>query len=159
MVAAHPSVAEVWQWLGEIPDPELPALSIVDLGIVRDVQWADDQNELVVSITPTYSGCPAMEVIANDIRSSINEHGIQRLKLRTQLSPPWTTDWLSDQAKERLRAYGIAPPPLISITTSINCPHCGSDQTQLVSRFGSTACKALYKCLSCLEPFDAFKRH
>ena len=159
MVAAHPSVGQVWQWLGEIPDPEVPALSIVDLGIVRDVQWTDNQNELVVSITPTYSGCPAMEVIANDIRSSLNEHGVERLNLRTQLSPPWTTDWLSDDAKERLRAYGIAPPPLISITTSISCPHCGSDEIQLVSRFGSTPCKAIYKCLSCLEPFDAFKRH
>jgi ring-1,2-phenylacetyl-CoA epoxidase subunit PaaD len=159
MVAAHPSVGQVWQWLGEIPDPEVPALSIVDLGIVRNVQWADDQDELVVSITPTYSGCPAMEVIAKDIRSSLNEHGIERLHLRTQLSPPWTTDWLSDNAKERLRAYGIAPPPLISITTPISCPHCGSDQIQLVSRFGSTPCKAIYKCLSCLEPFDAFKRH
>ena len=159
MVAAHPSVGQVWQWLGEIPDPELPALSIVDLGIVRDVQWTDNQNELVVSITPTYSGCPAMEVIANDIRSSLNEHGVEQISLRTQLSPPWTTDWLSDDAKERLRAYGIAPPPLISITTSISCPHCGSDEVQLVSRFGSTPCKAIYKCLSCLEPFDAFKRH
>ena len=159
MVAAHPSVGQVWQWLGEIPDPELPALSIVDLGIVSDVQWTDNQNELVVSITPTYSGCPAMEVIANDIRSSLNEHGVEQISLRTQLSPPWTTDWLSDDAKERLRAYGIAPPPLISITTSISCPHCGSDEVQLVSRFGSTPCKAIYKCLSCLEPFDAFKRH
>jgi ring-1,2-phenylacetyl-CoA epoxidase subunit PaaD len=159
MVAAHPSVAEVWDWLAAIPDPEIPALSIVDLGIVRDIQWADDQDELVVSITPTYSGCPAMDTIANDIRSSIHEHGIERFKLRTQLSPPWTTDWLSEEAKERLRAYGIAPPALISITTSTSCPHCGSDQTQLVSRFGSTQCKALYKCLSCLEPFDAFKRH
>jgi ring-1,2-phenylacetyl-CoA epoxidase subunit PaaD len=159
MVVAHPSITEVWQWLGEIPDPEVPALSIVDLGIVRDVQWADDQNELVISITPTYSGCPAMDVIANDIRSSIKDHGIERLQLRTQLSPPWTTDWLSNEAKERLRAYGIAPPPLISITTGVICPHCGSVQTQLVSRFGSTPCKALYKCLSCLEPFDAFKRH
>jgi ring-1,2-phenylacetyl-CoA epoxidase subunit PaaD len=159
MVAAHPSVAEVWDWLAAIPDPEIPALSIVDLGIVRDVEWAEGQDELVVSITPTYCGCPAMEVIANDIRSSIKEHGIERFKLRIQLSPPWTTDWLSDGAKERLRAYGIAPPALISIATSVTCPRCGSDQTQVVSRFGSTPCKALYKCLSCLEPFDAFKRH
>jgi ring-1,2-phenylacetyl-CoA epoxidase subunit PaaD len=159
MVVTRPSVADIWRWLEEIPDPEVPVLSIVDLGIVRDVRWSDDQNELVVSITPTYSGCPALDAIANDIRSSMKEHGIEQLTLRTQLSPPWTTDWLSDEAKERLRAYGIAPPALISITTPITCPHCGSDQTQLVSQFGSTPCKALYKCLSCLEPFDAFKRH
>jgi ring-1,2-phenylacetyl-CoA epoxidase subunit PaaD len=159
VVAAHPSVAEIWKWLGDIPDPEVPVLSIVDLGIVRDVRWADDRNELAISITPTYSGCPAMEAIANDIRSRVKEHGIERLNLRTQLSPAWTTDWLSDHAKEQLRAYGIAPPSLISISTPVTCPHCGSERTQLVSRFGSTPCKALYKCLSCLEPFDAFKRH
>lgn len=159
MVAAHPSVAEIWEWLGDIPDPEIPALSIVDLGIVRDVRWTDNERELVVSITPTYSGCPAIDAIAQEIRSSAKQHGIDRLLLRTQLSPPWTTDWMSDEAKQRLKDYGIAPPPLISITTAIHCPHCGSDQTQLVSRFGSTPCKALYKCLSCLEPFDAFKRH
>lgn len=160
MVASRPQVAEVWSWLGEIPDPEVPALSIVDLGIVRDVRWTDKVDELVITITPTYSGCPAMDMIANDIRAAMKQHGIEQLQLQTQLSPAWTTDWMSDPAKERLRAYGIAPPPLISITTpSVRCPHCGSDQTEMVSRFGSTPCKALYKCLSCLEPFDAFKRH
>lgn len=160
MVAAHPPIAEIWRWLGEIPDPEIPALSILDLGIVRDVHWTEDQNELVISITPTYSGCPAMETIANEIRSSMKEHGIERFALRTELSPAWTTDWISEEAKERLRAHGIAPPgALVSIAESIHCPHCGSDQTEIVSRFGSTPCKALYKCLSCLEPFDVFKHH
>lgn len=160
MVTTHPQVAEVWSWLGEIPDPEVPALSIVDLGIVRDVRWADDTDGLVITITPTYSGCPAMDMIATDIRSSMKLHGIEQLQLQTQLSPAWTTDWMSDPAKERLRAYGIAPPPLISIATpAVRCPRCGSGQTETVSRFGSTPCKALYKCLSCLEPFDAFKRH
>ncbi len=159
MVAIQPPATEVWQWLGEIPDPEIPVLSVVDLGIVRNVEWSGDKPELVITITPTYSGCPAMDAITQDIRSSMKNHGIEQLRLQTQLSPPWTTDWMKDEAKERLRAYGIAPPPLISITTSTKCPHCGSDHTELVSRFGSTPCKALYKCLSCLEPFDGFKRH
>lgn len=159
MVAVHPTLDEVWRWLKEIPDPEIPVLSIIDLGIVRKVEWSGDKRELVVTITPTYSGCPAMDVIAQDIQTSMKKHGVEQLRLQTQLSPPWTTDWVSDEAKERLRAYGIAPPPLISITTTTKCPRCGSDQTQLVSRFGSTPCKALYKCLSCLEPFDGFKHH
>ncbi len=151
--------AEVWGWLGAIPDPEIPVLSISDLGIVRDVRWAEDDSELVVTITPTYSGCPAMDVIAKDIRASMAQHGVERLKLETKLSPPWTTDWMTEAAKQKLRAYGIAPPQLISIDETIRCPQCGSDRTQVVSRFGSTPCKALYKCLSCLEPFDVFKRH
>lgn len=163
MVTVHPPLAEIWQWLEEIPDPEIPVLSIVDLGIVRDVKWAEEGQELVISITPTYSGCPALDAIAEDIRSAAKSHGIERLRLAPRLSPPWTTDWMSEEAKERLRAYGIAPPAqLIQLPAEpslIACPHCGSPQTQLVSRFGSTPCKALYKCLSCLEPFDAFKRH
>ncbi len=166
MVAARPSTAEVWKWLEQIADPEIPVLSITDLGIVRDVQWADD--ELIITITPTYSGCPAMDVIANDIRSLMKDRGVERLRLETKLSPAWTTDWMTHDAKERLRAYGIAPPsrliPLSDLVPGfeserILCPHCGSNSTQLMSRFGSTPCKALYKCRSCLEPFDAFKRH
>jgi len=156
VVAASPQVAEVWRWLEQIPDPEIPVLSIVDLGIVRDVEWPD---ELVITITPTYSGCPAMDVIAADIRSAAQEHGIERLRLETRLSPPWTTDWLSEEARERLHSYGIAPPQLISIANPVRCPHCGSPQTERISQFGSTACKSLYKCLACLEPFDVFKRH
>ncbi|MBV9156557.1 MAG: phenylacetate-CoA oxygenase subunit PaaJ [Acidobacteriaceae bacterium] len=160
MVAARPSTAEVWKWLEQIADPEIPVLSIVDLGIVRDVQWQD--AELMVTITPTYSGCPAMDAIQSDIRSSMKEHGVERLRLETKLSPAWTTDWITDDAKQRLRTYGIAPPArgLISLTPDIiTCPYCGSNSTQIVSRFGSTPCKGLYKCRSCLEPFDAFKRH
>ena len=156
MVAIEPQLEEIWRWLGEIPDPEIPVLSIVDLGIVRDVQWGD---ELVITITPTYSGCPAMDVIATEIRSAAQQHGMDRVRLETKLSPAWTTDWMSDNAKERLRSYGIAPPQLISIANPVCCPRCGSAQTQIVSRFGSTACKGLYKCLACLEPFDVFKRH
>ena len=166
MVAAGPETAEVWSWLKEIADPEVPVLSIVDLGIVRDVKWTED-DELVVEITPTYSGCPALEAIASDIRSSIQQHGIDRLRLETRLSPAWTTDWLSDDAKDRLREFGIAPPSrLIRVgeigaarEARVKCPRCGSENIELISRFGSTACKALYKCRSCLEPFDAFKRH
>jgi len=170
MVTAHASVSEIWNWLSEIADPEIPALSIVDLGIVRDAEWSSDGEELTVAITPTYSGCPAIEVIADEIRSSLEERGVHRLRLETRLSPAWTTDWMTEEAKERLRAYGIAPPSarLIAATDiapsahndeQIVCPRCGSDATELVSRFSSTACKALYKCRSCLEPFDAFKRH
>ena len=158
MVASHPSVAEIWNWLKAIPDPEIPVLSIVDLGIVRDVQWTDDENDLVIAVTPTYSGCPAMDVIVSDIRSYMKRYGIERVRLETRLSPPWTTDWMSKEAKTRLQAYGIAPPSsLVSIAPE--CPHCGSNKTELLSRFGSTPCKSIYKCLSCLEPFDAFKRH
>ena len=171
MVTAEPSVAEVWNWMAEIPDPEIPVLSIVDLGIVRDVRWSEDR-ELVVTITPTYSGCPAMDAIAADIRSLLKDRGVPAFRLETKLSPAWTTDWMSDAAKERLREYGIAPPaarliPAVEIAppkprTSqepVRCPHCGSEATTVISRFGSTPCKALYRCFSCLEPFDVFKQH
>jgi ring-1,2-phenylacetyl-CoA epoxidase subunit PaaD len=171
MVAAQPSIAEIWSWMSEIPDPEIPVLSIVDLGIVRDVRWSED-HELIITITPTYSGCPAMDVIARDIRSSLIDHGIGAFRLETKLSPAWTTDWMSDSAKERLRSYGIAPPAqrLISMAeitplrsteneTPVQCPHCGSEATTVISRFGSTPCKALYRCSACLEPFDVFKQH
>lgn len=159
MVAVHPPVSEVWRWLEGVADPEIPVLSVTDLGIVRDVRWNDDESELVVTITPTYSGCPAMDVIASEIRAALAQRGVERVKLETKLSPPWTTDWMKDEAKEKLRAYGIAPPRLVSIAEPVRCPQCGSGQTQMLSRFGSTPCKALYKCLACLEPFDVFKHH
>ena len=162
MVATHPTANEVWNWLDEIADPEIPVLSITDLGIVREVEWDDAAGELEIVITPTYSGCPAVDVIADEIRRSMNEHSIGKFRLATRLSPPWTTDWMSDRAKQRLRDYGIAPPAhsLVQIEAGHPaCPQCGSLETKLVSRFGSTPCKALYTCSSCLEPFDAFKRH
>jgi ring-1,2-phenylacetyl-CoA epoxidase subunit PaaD len=159
MVASHPPVAEIWDWLREIPDPEIPVLSIVDLGIVRDVQWSEDERDLVITVTPTYSGCPAMDVIVSDIRSYMKRRGIEHLRLETRLSPPWTTDWMSDEAKNRLQVYGIAPPPSSLVSIAPECPHCGSRKTELVSQFGSTPCKSIYRCLSCLEPFDVFKRH
>jgi len=153
-----PAVEQVWSWLAEIPDPEVPAVSIVDLGIVRDVQFSGDQ--CVVTVTPTYSGCPATEVIAQNIRQTLADHGIEQVQLQTRLSPPWTTDWMNAAAKEKLRGYGIAPPnTLISISPRIACPLCGSTRTGLLSQFGSTPCKALYRCQDCLEPFDYFKRH
>jgi ring-1,2-phenylacetyl-CoA epoxidase subunit PaaD len=160
MVAAHPTATEVWSWLDAIADPEIPVLSITDLGIVRNVEYNED--DLDITITPTYSGCPAMDVIADEIRRSVKEHGVDRMRLVTQLAPPWTTDWMNDDAKQRLREYGIAPPAssLVQIEEAHPaCPQCGSAETKLISRYGSTPCKALYKCLSCLEPFDAFKRH
>lgn len=162
MVATHLTLPDVWNWLHTIPDPEIPVLSITDLGIVRDVSWNADKNELTIAITPTYSGCPATEVIAEEIRRCVAQHGIDKLQLVTRLSPPWTTDWINEAAKQRLREYGIAPPAnsLVQIDAARPaCPRCGSLETKLVSRYGSTPCKALYKCLSCLEPFDAFKRH
>jgi ring-1,2-phenylacetyl-CoA epoxidase subunit PaaD len=168
----------IWEWLKEVPDPEIPVLSIIDLGIVRKVQWREERSAAKITITPTYSGCPAMVVIGQDIRAMMKKHGIDNLVLETVLSPAWTTNWMSEDAKERLRAYGVAPPalklveiagvearkPLVEVdcddrTGLIACPRCGSTRTEVVSRFGSTACKALYKCKSCLEPFDAFKSH
>lgn len=148
---------QIWAWLEDVADPEIPVISVVDLGIVRDVQWKDD--ELVVTVTPTYSGCPATEVIARDIRTALVSHGIANVRLNTQLSPAWTTDWISAKGREQLRDYGIAPPAELVQIENIMCPHCGSTSTEVVSRFGSTPCKAIYKCRACLEPFDAFKRH
>lgn len=169
MVAVHPSTAQVWDWLKEVADPEVPVLSVVDLAIIRDVEWSG--NELLVTITPTYCGCPAIAVITSDIRNMLADHGVDRVAIHTRLSPPWTTDWMGDDAKGRLREYGIAPPSkrLIDVDSigplratkpeAVACPHCGSERTRIVSRFGSTPCKALHKCLDCLEPFDAFKQH
>jgi ring-1,2-phenylacetyl-CoA epoxidase subunit PaaD len=168
---------KIWEWLKEVSDPEIPVLSIIDLGIVREVQYELQRGAAKITITPTYSGCPAMMAIEEDIRATIKRHGIDNLVLETVLSPAWTTDWMSENAKERLRAYGVAPPlRLVSIagletgksligmdsedrTSLVVCPQCGSSQTEVISRYGSTACKALYKCRSCLEPFDAFKCH
>ncbi|MBV8552093.1 MAG: phenylacetate-CoA oxygenase subunit PaaJ [Acidobacteriaceae bacterium] len=163
MVTTQPTVAEVRAWLEEIADPEIPVLSIVDLGILRDIEWSAASGEFVVSITPTYSGCPAIEVIADTIRNTLKERGVGKVRLETKLSPPWTTDWLTDDAKARLHEYGIAPPAKLihvrEIAPAMACPRCGSGRVELVSRFGSAPCKALYKCLNCLEPFDAFKQH
>jgi ring-1,2-phenylacetyl-CoA epoxidase subunit PaaD len=163
VVAVRPDTAEIWRWLDEVADPEIPVISVVDLGIVRGVAWADD--ELVVTITPTYSGCPATQVIAEDIRAALGAHGIERVRLETRLAPAWTTDWLSEKGREKLNGYGIAPPAYKVIDTSalrksaIACPRCGSARTSRLAAFASTPCKALYRCDDCREPFDYFKPH
>ncbi|WP_332877200.1 1,2-phenylacetyl-CoA epoxidase subunit PaaD [Massilia sp. S19_KUP03_FR1] len=164
--------AQVWSWLGDVADPEIPVISIVDLGIVRDVAVMGEA--CVVTITPTYSGCPAMQVIAESVTDALHAHGIKEVRLVNQLSPAWTTDWMSDAGKAALKGYGIAPPMQQTIDISglrngvkraafvapeVACPNCGSTHTQLTSQFGSTPCKALYKCLACREPFDYFKCH
>jgi ring-1,2-phenylacetyl-CoA epoxidase subunit PaaD len=166
------STAQVWDWLGQVHDPEIPVISVVDLGIVRAVEWRD--GECVVTITPTYSGCPAMQVIAESVTEALHSHGVARVRLVSQLSPAWTTDWMSEAGKLALTRYGIAPPAQQAIDISglragvkrgaapkltVACPNCGSTHTELTSQFGSTPCKALYKCLDCREPFDYFKCH
>jgi ring-1,2-phenylacetyl-CoA epoxidase subunit PaaD len=146
------SLDTVWGWLREVPDPEIPVISVVDLGIVRDVAW-DDDDTLVVTVTPTYSGCPATAVINMDIEAALRERGIEKIRMQRRLSPPWTTDWLTEEGREKLRVYGIAPPSQGPVV----CPRCGSGATERVSQFGSTPCKASYRCKDCLEPFDYFK--
>lgn len=148
-----PSIQNVWAWLGDVPDPEIPVISVVDLGIIRDVAW--DEDTLRVAVTPTYSGCPATSVIAFDIQTALARRGIDKVEIKTQLSPAWTTDWLSDAAREKLQAYGIAPPQAAGGPNS--CPHCASSNVERISQFGSTPCKAQWRCRDCLEPFDYFK--
>ena len=167
-------VAVVWDALAGVPDPEIPAISIVELGIVRAVAWS--AGRLRVEVTPTYSGCPATELIATLIRERLAAIGLPDVDLVTRLSPPWTTDWLTPEAKAKLAAFGIAPPqsghgtaaaridvagisPLRRAAVAVPCPRCGSPRTSLLSQFGSTACKAQYRCEACREPFDYFKPH
>ena len=150
----RPSTAEVWDWLAHVPDPEIPVISLTDLGIIRDVAW--DEETLVVTVTPTYSGCPATAIINLDIEKALHDRGVGKVRLKRQISPPWTTDWISEAGKAKLAAYGIAPPDLANTAT---CPQCGSTDTEEVSRFGSTPCKAQWRCRQCLEPFDRFKCH
>ena len=158
---------DIWQILNEVKDPEVPVLSVIDLGIVRKVNLDPESHQLEVIITPTYSGCPAMDVIAMDIRLKLMEKGIRDVVVRQQLSPAWTTDWMSNEGKEKLKAFGIAPPnPKQQFCTTdmfrqeaVQCPRCNSFHTELISQFGSTACKAMYRCLDCREAFDYFKCH
>ncbi len=157
-----PAIEALWQLLDQVPDPEVPVVSVVDLGIVRELRW--EQRQLVVTLTPTYSGCPATEFIEEAVAAALRAAGITNLRLVQQLAPAWTTDWISAAGREKLRAFGIAPPvgsaskrTLWGEEPEVACPHCGSPQTTRVSEFGSTACKALYRCDSCLEPFDYFK--
>jgi ring-1,2-phenylacetyl-CoA epoxidase subunit PaaD len=169
-VLTQPTIAQVWEWLAELPDPEIPVISVVDLGIVRDVAWrAEDKGAvLVVTITPTYSGCPATRVISTSIADALAAKGVGAFRLEQRIAPPWTTDWISERGRQRLKEYGIAPPdsaaeaasPLSRLTRKaavVSCPRCGSTSTVRVSEFGSTPCKAQYRCQGCLEPFDYFK--
>lgn len=168
------STDTVWQWLSEVPDPEIPVISLTDLGIIRDVSW--DEDTLVVTVTPTYTGCPATSVINLDIETKLRSCGIDDLRLEQKLSPAWSTDWLTAEGREKLREYGIAPPSetqddrgagtdarvarLTGLRTLVvACPRCGSQNTEKISQFGSTPCKAAYRCRACLEPFDYFKCH
>ena len=146
----HDDEAGVWQVLRSVPDPEIPVVSVIDLGIVRSVE--PDR----VVITPTYTGCPATQAIERDIRSALDAAGYRQVRIDTVLSPPWTTEWISAEGREKLRRYGIAPP---SRRGQVSCPQCGSPETEEISRFGSTPCKALWRCRSCAEPFDLFKCH
>jgi len=152
--------------LEEVTDPEVPVLSVIDLGIIREVKIEGDTVEVI--ITPTYSGCPAMDVISMNIKMELLSHGFKNVKISQSLSPAWTTDWMSEKGKQKLKEYGIAPPnprqqvcndKLFAPDEAVPCPHCNSWHTHRVSEFGSTACKALYVCDDCKEPFDYFKCH
>ena len=145
------TTASIWELLKTIPDPEIPAVSIVDLGIVRNVEFDDDQFN--ITITPTYSGCPAFSFMKEEIIRHLEMEGITNYKIDTALAPPWTTDWMSDEVKSKLKEAGIAPP-----SQEVACPQCDSQNVQVISEFGSTACKALYKCNDCIEIFHHFKQ-
>lgn len=162
--------ARIWEILGNVVDPEVPVLSVVDLGIIRHVDVSEQQGgaHVQVTITPTYSGCPAMDMIAAGIRMELLLNGVHTVDIVNRLSPAWTTDWMTEHGRQKLREYGIAPP-VAKLTAcagkepeedkGIQCPHCGSRNTQVISHFGSTACKALHRCNDCKEPFDYFKCH
>jgi ring-1,2-phenylacetyl-CoA epoxidase subunit PaaD len=153
-----------WDILEQVPDPEIPVLSVVDLGIVREVEESADGRAVTVTVTPTYSGCPATEVIMRDVRAAL-EASYDVVDVRTRLSPAWTTDWLSEAGRQKLHGFGIAPPagrttlPLVDVGTPTACPHCGSADVEEIAGFGSTPCKALWRCTACREPFDYMKVH
>ena len=149
----RPDVKQIWAWLDAIPDPEIPVISLVDLGIIRDVAWAGDT--LNVTLTPTYSGCPATSIINLDVETALRDRGINKLALNRQLSPAWTTNWLSAKGRAALEDYGIAPPQPAGGPT--RCPQCKGASLEKLSQFGSTPCKAQWRCRDCLEPFEYFK--
>lgn len=158
------SVEAAREVAARVPDPEVPVLTIDDLGVLRDVTI--DEGRVTVTITPTYSGCPAMDTIRDDVVLALNEAGFDDVDVRLTLSPAWTTDWMSERGKQKLRAYGIAPPSgraaaagPVRVQLAVRCPRCGSLDTREIARFGSTSCKALHECRACLEPFDRFKVH
>jgi len=159
------SINHIWEILATVMDPEVPVLSVVDLGVIRNVEFIADPENTIITITPTYSGCPAMDVISMQIKMSLLTAGYKNIIIKQALSPAWTTDWMTENGKQQLKAYGIAAPVGKSFDNAyledlhIECPQCNSMNTVLVSQFGSTACKALFKCNDCKEPFDYFKCH
>ena len=170
-ITASTTDQKIWSILSTVVDPEVPVLTILDLGIVRDVKFSNTplgDGGIEIIITPTYTGCPAMDMIAMNIRLALAEQGYKQVKVTSVLSPAWTTDWMTEAGKEKLKQYGIAPPnpkqqvcndKLFAADEAVQCPHCNSWHTHRVSEFGSTACKALYQCDDCKEPFDYFKCH
>jgi ring-1,2-phenylacetyl-CoA epoxidase subunit PaaD len=150
---------KIWHILETICDPEIPVLTIGDMGIVRDIIFHNDEVEVI--ITPTYTGCPAMDMISMNIKFALLEHGYKQVKVTSVLSPAWTTEWMSESGKKKLKEYGIAAPDrnFVLPADGVECPRCNSVNTKLISEFGSTACKALYQCNDCKEPFDYFKCH
>ena len=162
---------QIWEILEQVKDPEVPVLSVIDLGIIRGVQVKEQHSaqkkEIHITVTPTYSGCPAIDMINMDIRIKMIEHGYRNVIIEQKLSPAWTTDWMTEEGKKKLKAYGISPPnpkQQFCLTEmfqleNVECPRCNSHHTELISQFGSTACKAMYRCLDCKEAFDYFKCH
>lgn len=153
MVTVQPKVSEIWSWLAQVPDPEIPAISLVDLGVIRDVAW--DTDRWTIALTPTYSGCPATTVIELEVERALRDRGIENLSIKRQIAPPWTTDWITEAGRAKLEAYGIAPPQPAG--GPARCPLCRSPDVERISQFGSTPCKAQWRCTDCLEPFDYFK--
>lgn len=162
------SEQDIWKLLNNVPDPEIPVISVVELGVVRKVivAHANDSSHIQIVVTPTYSGCPAIDMMSAQIRFALLKEGYKNIEIVQQLSPAWTTDWMTDATKQKLKEYGIAPPKehhlnddLFAIDSSIECPRCNSLDTKQISQFGSTACKSLYQCNNCLEPFEYFKCH
>jgi len=180
-IGPRPTLAALWKAASAVPDPEIPVLSVTDLGILRGIEWDEaDPQTVVVTVTPTYSGCPATEMINASLHDALAAAGAPRVRIETRLAPAWTTDWMTADGRRRLTEFGIAPPcthradPAVATIDvsrlrplrrgrapdiAVACPRCASARTQLLSQFGSTACKAHYRCLDCLEPFDYFKPH
>ncbi|MDO8145403.1 MULTISPECIES: 1,2-phenylacetyl-CoA epoxidase subunit PaaD [Isoptericola] len=162
----EPAAARVWDIAAEVLDPEVPVLTIEDLGVLRTAE-ADERGAVRVVLTPTYSGCPAIDQMRDDVRSRLRAAGYEQVVVEYTLAPAWSTDWMSEAGKRKLADYGIAPPDFraasrrgpVLVQLSVRCPRCGSTRTREVARFGSTSCKALHECLDCLEPFDYFKVH
>jgi ring-1,2-phenylacetyl-CoA epoxidase subunit PaaD len=143
-------IDKIWNILGSVPDPEIPVISVVELGVIRNVEYIE--NEYIISVTPTYSGCPAVKTFQDDIKTQLKKNDIDNFKINIVYKPAWTTDWMTKETKQKLKKYGIAPPEKI-----IECPQCNSKKIELISEFGATACKSMHKCTECLEPFEHFK--